>query len=119
MISTSVGGRGLARRRCTRSIVGVCALLLVACGTPEEESGSGAAEPQAFAFAGTVERVDTATRIVAVRNEDIPGWMMAMTMNFVLDQPDMVDSLEVGDRITATVYEGNFTTLYQVEVVGP
>jgi Cu/Ag efflux protein CusF len=119
MVSSLVLGPRLTGRGIRGALVVLSVLLLAACGVAQEESGDTAAEPQAFAFVGTVERVDTQARIVAVRNEDIPGWMMAMTMNFVLDQPDLVDSLEVGDRITATVYEGNFTTLFQVEVVEP
>jgi len=97
----------------------MCALLLVACSAPQEGGGEDAGEPQEFAFSGTVEQVDTVARIVTVRNEDIPGWMMSMTMQFFLDRPDLVDSLEVGDRVRATVYEGNFTTLYEVAVVRP
>lgn len=97
----------------------LCTLMLMACGGEQEAASEAPAEPQAFAFVGTVERVDTAARTLAVRNEDIPGWMMSMTMNYMLDSPAVLDSLQVGDRINATVYEGNFTTLYEVEVVEP
>jgi Cu/Ag efflux protein CusF len=117
MIPTSVVG--VARRERSRLIAGLCALLLVACSAPQDEAASTPAEPQEFAFTGTVERVDAAAGIVSVRNDDIPGWMMSMTMNYVLDRPAMVDSLAVGDRINATVYEGDFVTLHRVEVVRP
>jgi len=101
------------------SVIGLCTLLLVACGAQQDEGQTMDAEPQEFAFAGTVERVDPDSRTVTVRNEDIPGWMMSMTMSYVLDRPEVIDSLQVGDRITATVYEGEFGTLHQVAVVQP
>ena len=70
-----------------------------------------------YEFVGTVQRVDAASQTVAVLNEDIPGWMGQMTMTYVLDEPEVVRSLEVGDRITARVYAGDFRTLYGVEVM--
>ena len=72
-------------------------------------------ERQEFAFTGTIVRIDDATRIVAVENEDIPGWMMSMTMNFYLQPPEILETLAPGDRITARVYAGDFQTLYEVQ----
>ena len=98
----------------------VCALVVAACGSGDETDGmemGGAATGQEFDFRGTVQRVDTATRTVAVLNEDIPGWMSPMTMTYLLDAPEVVSTLEVGDQITATVRSGDFRTLYGVEVV--
>lgn len=70
-----------------------------------------------FDFAGTVEAVDAAARTVAVLNDDVPGWMGSMTMSYALNPPDMLTTLKVGDRITATVRAGDFATLYGVQVV--
>jgi Cu/Ag efflux protein CusF len=111
--------RKTMRKLGSRTTTALCALLLVACGAQQQGDESTTSEPQEFAFAGTVERVDPVARTVTVRNEDIPGWMMSMSMNYVLDRPELVDSLTAGDRITATVYGGEFGTLHEVTVVRP
>ena len=114
-------------RRATRLLTAAsCALLLAACGSGQEDvdmsgmeaGGSDEAEQQQVAFSGTVQTIDTVTGIVSVANEDIPGWMMAMTMNYYVEPSEVIGSLEPGDRITATVYSGDFQHLYEVEVVG-
>lgn len=74
-------------------------------------------EATEYEFVGTVQRVDAASQTVAVLNEDIPDWMGQMTMTYVLDEPEVVRTLEVGDRITARVYAGDFRTLYGVQVM--
>ena len=108
-----------------RFLMALVVLPLVACGSGADDGGGmdmgGTAdgERQEFAFTGTVQRVDTATQAVAVQNEDIPGWMMSMTMSYAIDPPELVPSLEPGDRITAKVYSGDFGKLYAVEVLPP
>jgi len=72
---------------------------------------------QEFSFAGSVRSVDAQARTLSVLNDDIPGWMGAMTMSYSVDSPSALQGIEVGDRITARVYAGDFRTLYGVEVV--
>jgi hypothetical protein len=43
--------------------------------------------------------------------------MSAMTMQYSADKPDVYDKVKVGDQITAKVYDGDFGTLHDVEVV--
>ncbi|HUF76321.1 MAG TPA: c-type cytochrome [Longimicrobiales bacterium] len=74
------------------------------------------ADAQEFAFAGTVQGVDAAAGTLAVQNDDIPGWMSSMTMSYAVDSAAVLDRLEAGDRITATVYAGDFRMLYGVQV---
>lgn len=73
------------------------------------------------AFKGKVEKVDPKTKMVSVNNEAIPGWMMSMTMSYKVDKPSegALEKLKPGDQITATVYDGDFQTLYNVKVVPP
>jgi Cu/Ag efflux protein CusF len=43
--------------------------------------------------------------------------MDAMTMNYAPDKDDVLKKVKVGDEITAKVYDGDFRTLYSVQVV--
>ncbi len=77
------------------------------------------ASPQEFRFQGTVEAVDAAQRTASVANDDVPGWMAAMTMSYRVEPADVLGRLKQGDRITATVRAGNFTTLFNVRISAP
>jgi Cu/Ag efflux protein CusF len=72
-----------------------------------------------YAFRGTVEKVDTKAKTLSVNGEDVPGWMMAMTMTYGVDKADVISHVKAGDQITAKVYDGDFKTLYDVQVVPP
>lgn len=71
------------------------------------------------AFKGKVEKVDEKTKMVTVNNENIPGWMMSMTMSYKVDKEASLKDLKPGTQITATVYEGDFQTLYNIKVAPP
>jgi Cu/Ag efflux protein CusF len=74
---------------------------------------------KSYVFHGKVEKVDTAAKRITVTNEKVEGWMDAMTMGYSVDKPDEVIKLvKVGDKITATVYDGD-SVLYNVQVVPP
>ena len=68
-------------------------------------------------FRGKVEKVDAKARTLSVNGEDVPGWMMAMTMTYGVDKADVINRVKVGDQITAKVHDGDFKTLYDVQVV--
>jgi Cu/Ag efflux protein CusF len=68
-------------------------------------------------FRGKVEGVDPKAKTLTVNGESVEGWMSAMTMQYSADRPDVYDKVKVGDQITAKVYEGDFGTLYDVQVV--
>ena len=70
-------------------------------------------------FKGKVEKVDPTTKMVTVNNENIPGWMMSMTMAYKVDKEAVLKDLKPGTQITATVYDGDFNTLYNVKVAPP
>ncbi|PYS52141.1 MAG: hypothetical protein DMG13_16945 [Acidobacteria bacterium] len=92
----------------------LCLLLPAAYG---QQSGKGGKKE--FAFRGKVEKVDATAKTLTVNNENIPGWMSSMTMNYGVDKEDVLKRVKAGDQITAKVYEGDFKTLYEVQVAPP
>ena len=78
--------------------------------------GQAAPAKKAYTFRGRVEAVNTGTNSVTVNGEKVEGWMDAMTMGYKVDDPAVLKTVKVGDRITATVYEGDMT-LHKVQVM--
>ena len=78
--------------------------------------GQAAPAKKAHTFRGKVEAVNAGTNSVTVNGEKVEGWMDAMTMGYKVDDPAVLKNVKVGDRITATVYEGDMT-LHKLQVV--
>jgi protein SCO1/2 len=82
-----------ASRRRAESRAGHCVraalvlLLALACG------------PELYDADGTVTEVRPDLRQVVIDHEDIPGLMPAMTMNFDVADPSLLEGLAAGDRI--------------------
>lgn len=53
---------------------------------------------------------------VTVDHDEVKGYMGAMTMPYKVDKLEALSRLKVGDRITATVYDADYT-LYDIKVV--
>ena len=68
-------------------------------------------------FAGHVESVDAANKVVTVKHGDVPGFMDAMTMGYGIDDEVILKKIAPGDDIVATVYAGD-SKLYKVRIVG-
>jgi Cu/Ag efflux protein CusF len=64
-----------------------------------------------------VEKVDLTNKTFTVNGEKVEGWMDAMTMSYVPDKEDVLKKVKVGDQITAKVYDGDFRTLHDIQVV--
>jgi len=91
----------------------LCALVATPAAGHAQQNGK-----KEYVFKGKVERVDEKAKRLTVTNENIPGWMTAMTMAYGVDKDTVLKQVKAGDQITATVYDGDFT-LHNVKVVPP
>jgi Cu/Ag efflux protein CusF len=94
-------------------LVSVTLALLLAATLLAAQSNGG---KKSYVFKGTVTAVNANAGSLMVANEKIEGWMGAMTMNYEVDNPDILKQLKKGDHIEATVYDGDYK-LYKVKVV--
>jgi Cu/Ag efflux protein CusF len=105
------------------AVTTLAAGLALACASADspgqDAAASQPAQKVAHQFKGKVEAVDVAGRKLTVNGENVEGWMGAMTMIYMPDKDDVLTKVKPGDEITATVYEGDFQTLYDVQVIGP
>jgi Cu/Ag efflux protein CusF len=85
-------------------------LLTFACSRPAP------VEQKSYTFHGRVEAVDAQTRRLKISGEKVDGWMDAMTMDYQVDNPSVLEKLKPGDQIRATVYDAD-EQLHNVQVV--
>lgn len=93
------------------SILALCMAFLAA------SCGQSAADEKAHTFHGKVEAVHKDSQSLTVNGEKVEGWMGAMTMDYKVDDPSILDKLKPGDQITATVYDGDYS-LHKVRLAG-
>jgi Cu/Ag efflux protein CusF len=70
-----------------------------------------------YVFKGKVEKIDVTAKSLTVNGQKVQGWMDSMTMNYAPDKEDVLKKVKVGDEITAKVYDGDYRTLYDIQVV--
>jgi protein SCO1/2 len=80
-------------------------ILLVALAAPACRREAPPAAGQRYPLKGKVVEVDAASRKVTIAHEDIPGFMPAMTMPFVVLEKDaaLLQRMGPGDEVTATL----------------
>jgi protein SCO1 len=71
---------------------------------------------KSYTFHGKIESVDASGKSLKVNGEEVKGWMAAMTMDYKVDDPGILQKLKSGDQIMATVYDGDLV-LHKVQVV--
>lgn len=79
--------------------------------------GQGSSAKKQYTFHGKVVSVDKSNHSMRVDGEKVEGWMGAMTMDYKVDNPSVIDKVKPGDRIMATVYDGDYS-LHNVKVMG-
>jgi len=102
------------RRRVVLFATILCLLATVAHGQRADKKAK-----KEFVFKGKVVKVDANAKTVVVINDYIPGWTKAVTGIYTVDNPEVLKTLEPGDRVSARVYEGNFKVLYELKLVPP
>jgi protein SCO1/2 len=80
-------------------------LLVLACLVPACRREAGAPSANRYPIKGRVVEVDLANRSVTLAHEEIPGFMPAMTMPFVVLEKDaaLLQAMAPGDAVTATL----------------
>ncbi|MDB5352444.1 MAG: hypothetical protein JWN86_3691 [Planctomycetota bacterium] len=93
-------------------------VLLAGCGKDTVKTAVTTADPiKKYPIVGIVRKVDPGAKTVTLRHEEIPGYMVAMTMPFHLEDKDALESLQVGDKISAILkVQGSHSELIQFEV---
>src|SRR5947207_9779684 len=100
-------------------LTGITIGLLLSCGYGQEKKNAPAGAKKEHTFRGKVEKIDANAKTLTVNGQKVEGWMDAMTMVYVPDKEDVLKRVKVGDEITAKVYDGDFRTLHEVQLVPP
>jgi Cu/Ag efflux protein CusF len=93
--------------------------LLLSCAYGQQNKNAPAGAKKEHTFRGKVEKIDVNAKTFTVNGQRVEGWMDAMTMVYVPDKEDVLKRVKVGDQISAKVYDGDFRTLHDVQVVPP
>jgi protein SCO1/2 len=75
-------------------------LLLALAGCKPAATGTA---PRNYTVHGVVESVATDQRQATIKHDAIPGYMAAMTMNFVVRKPEVLKGVSAGDEISFTL----------------
>ncbi len=70
------------------------------------------------AFKGSVLQVTPSANRITVRNEDMPGIMGAMVMDYQVKNGAELSQVKAGDNIEATLVMGDSYWLENIKVVG-
>lgn len=74
------------------------ALPVSACG-PAAKPATDGTTVQLHATEGTIESISPNGRVLHIAHDDIPNYMLAMTMPFEASSADLIKGLKVGDRV--------------------
>jgi len=83
-------------------IAGLGAAVLVGCHAAPEGKRPGGKQ---YPIRGVVQRVDASHQEISLTNEDIPGFMVPMTMDYKVADPAAIGELHSGDKISATLLD--------------
>jgi Copper binding periplasmic protein CusF len=98
-------------------LVFVTVFCLLTAGAYGQQAGKRGKKE--FTFKGIVESVDANAKWVTVTSENIPGWLNSVKSTYKVDNPEVLKTVQPGDRVTAKVYEGDFKVLYELRIIPP
>jgi protein SCO1/2 len=81
-------------------------LALLGCKGGEADKAKLAGEKE-YDVRGKVVAVDAAKPAVTLDHEDIPGLMKAMQMEFVVQDPKILEGIKAGDNVQGRLKKGN------------
>lgn len=91
-----------------RSRVLAVILAVASVGAATALVTSHAVAAESYKTKGTVQSFGKDRKYVNIAHEDIPGYMMAMTMSFDPRSPSQLDGLNAGDKVKLTfTVDGN------------
>src|SRR5215813_12898673 len=100
-------------------IIGAVLSFVLSCAYAQQNKSAPPAGKKEHVFKGKVEKIDLSAKTFTVNGQKVEGWMDAMTMVYVPDKEDVLKRVKVGDEIMAKVYDGDFRTLHEVQIVPP
>ena len=100
-------------------LIAMTVSLLLSCAYGQQNKNAAGGAKKEHTFRGKVEKIDVTAKTLTVNGQKVEGWMDAMTMVYVPDKEDVLKRVKVGDQITAKVYDGDFRTLHDVQILPP
>jgi len=98
-------------------LTGIAISVLLVCAYGQQNKNAPSGGKKEHTFRGKIQKIDVNARTFTVNGQKVEGWMDAMTMVYVPDKEDVLKRVKVGDEITAKVYDGDFRTLHDVQVL--
>jgi Cu/Ag efflux protein CusF len=99
-----------------RILIVLCALTVI--GLIIAVSGTWFLQKKEYPLQGQIVDLIPERHKVIVAHDDIPGYMQAMTMSFVVKDGEKYEELSPGDEITATlVVQENRSWLQKIRIV--
>ena len=99
-----------------KRIHGIITVLAAAVLLAESCFAQTDAGKKSYTFHGQVQAVDESAKSMKVNGEAVKGWMEAMTMDYKVDDAAVLKKVKPGDRIMATVYDGDLV-LHKVAIM--
>lgn len=94
-------------------------LFIVACDNkPPESDKTKAIVNLTFQSKGVVKAINLEKQKITLDHEEIKGYMEPMTMEFLVEPKDLLNSVKVGDKVSFTLkHEAGIDTVTQMQKI--
>ena len=93
-----------ALNRFAVAVVVTFGFLLSGCTGTKTSQAKAQGPVKQYAMHGQIAGLDTAQHIATIKHDEIPGFMGAMTMGYLIKDPSEFSKLTVGESFNGTVY---------------